>query len=524
MENTELLFSDLMRRILIITLIILLIDINLVSAANSLTVQKTIENQDIKIGDDVKIILKINNPFDKDIRIKIVDKNIFGNNGIDVQCLEYSIPSKKEVAVAYDPIKPFTSGKFTLNSAQVTYTNPETNKEETVKSNDLDVTVKSSNAQQGQAQGITTIYRCNGMNIQSTSYSSSGSSFNVQIGSNTNQQPTQPSNSPQDRVQNNQLNQNTNALKQEMENQLQKQKEMEKEFQKNLANNNEFQKQHQSLLNSGYNLTKASFNVENNNTGSFELTYQKQNETVSMKGKMDNGTLKNMMVLTEEDKQKMFSELQKNKQFQEYNQQLIKQGFNQTNPSFTQISQNYTKITVPYSNQNEQKEITADFINGTIKNVYFEDDNDRTNIWWFLLLIPIFGIIIWMFYKKLSKKPKKIIETKKDQLKIEKPIDYLKEAKNMLEQAKKLFDEKKEKDAYEKVSQAIRLYFSYDIGLRKEMTNSDLLSHLKKSKKNIYSEIKKCLDLCTLVEFAKYKPNKEDFKKIIQIAQKIIGG
>ena len=114
----------------------------------------------------------------------IVDKNIFGNNGIDIQCLERMLPNQREITLAYDPIKPYAPGSYTLEPAKVTYTNPETGKEETVESNALNITVNGT-AAQGQAQGITTIYECGGQSIRSTSYTSSGGSMNIQIGGST---------------------------------------------------------------------------------------------------------------------------------------------------------------------------------------------------------------------------------------------------------------------------------------------------------------------------------------------------
>ena len=76
----------------------------------------------------------------------IVDKNIFGNNGIDIQCLERMLPNQREITLAYDPITPYAPGSYTLEPAKVTYTNPETGKEETVESNALDITVNGTAA------------------------------------------------------------------------------------------------------------------------------------------------------------------------------------------------------------------------------------------------------------------------------------------------------------------------------------------------------------------------------------------
>jgi HEPN domain-containing protein len=170
----------------------------------------------------------------------------------------------------------------------------------------------------------------------------------------------------------------------------------------------------------------------------------------------------------------------------------------------------------------ESKNITADYIKNKIENVTLEEEKQENNNFnrWFLLLIPIIIGLIYLIYKKYFKKPKKILEI--PEKKIKKLTDYRKEAKKMIAEAEKLFKNKKEKDAYEKVSQAIRYYFSNKLGIKKEITNTDLLKLLKRKKSKDYKKIKTCLDLCALVEFAKYKANKKYFNKIFSIAKNIV--
>ncbi len=135
------------------------------AATKTLVVHKVVENADnIKVGDKVIVKLQFKNPFKQPIPLRIVDRNVIGNNGLDIRCLEYTLPAKEESVFAYsDPIVPFKPGKYTLDAAKVAYTNPETGKRETVESNTLDIQVKANNSQQQplgqQTQGITTIYQ-----------------------------------------------------------------------------------------------------------------------------------------------------------------------------------------------------------------------------------------------------------------------------------------------------------------------------------------------------------------------------
>ena len=283
------------------------------------------------------------------------------------------------------------------------------------------------------------------------------------------------------------------------------------------------------MLSEGYNLTDASFSPSNGSTGNFKLGYKKRNgETASMKADMEDGKIKNMLVQTAQERQKMFQALQQNKKAQQYNNQLAKKDFTQSQPVFEQLTQNQTKITVPYqNNKNEERNINADCINGTIQNVKLEgnDNEGNGNFPWLIaslaLLLLITAAAAWLIYKKYSKKAAPKINMMFAEPKAER-INYLKEAKKMIEQAEKLFENGHEKDAYEKVSAAIRFYFSYRLKINKELTGAELLGIMKKEKIKGQNDAQKCLSLCGLVEFAKYKANKNDFGEIIRIAKRII--
>jgi len=499
-----------MRKLLSIVLLLLFLT---PVHGESLKVEKIVENKDIKVGDDVRILLKFVNPFGKEVQIKIVDKNIFGNNGIDIQCMEYTLPPQKEVTLAYDPIKPYKPGNYTLDSAEITYTNPETGKVEKVNSNKVEIEVRGSSAQIEQ-QGITTIYQCNGVNMKTVSYSSSSSSFSINIGGST-------ITGGQTGIQNNQLNQNTNVIKKEIE----KQKQMEKEFQENLIKNKEFQKLNDRLTGLGYNLTNASYNIKTNNTGSFELEYQKADGKIAtVKGEMENGTLKNLMYLTAEDKEEILKKLYQNKQFQQYNRELVENGFNKSQPVFNQISQNHTKVEISYTKGREKAKIIADYVNGSIENIFIEKKSEGSNLLWFLLILPFLGLIGYIssrYFRNYFRNEK----IGMSEVQVTKPmasVDFVQQAKDMLSDAERFHSEGRVKDAFEKISQAIRFYFSRKFNLNREITVKELLSTLRSTDFKEYSKIEECLELCNLVEFAKYSPDENDFRKALDLAREII--
>ena len=328
----------------------------------------------------------------------------------------------------------------------------------------------------------------------------------------------QPQN-PQQALQNNQMAQDSSALKKEIENQIRKQQEMKREFREKLFQNPELQKEHRELLSRGYNLTDADFNPISNDTGSFELRYQNlKGEKASISGEMNKGKIENLKKDTPEMRRELLNKLQQNEQFQEYQKQLQKEGYSRQNIEISHEKEK-TIIKVNYANrENETATIKAEVVNNTIKNVELQSE-EKENYWWILLALLLLAAL-YLIYKRLSKKSKPELEVKK---KIEKPFDYRSESIRLIEKSKRLFEQKRYKDAYGTAAQGLRLFLSYENRLNKEVTNDEIINFLKNNKKE-YKEAKECFDLCSLVEFARYKASKEDFDRIIEKAKKIIDG
>ena len=299
------------------------------------------------------------------------------------------------------------------------------------------------------------------------------------------------------------MSQSTEQLKNEM----QESQKRNEEFAKNLAQNQQFQQKQKELTDQGYNLSDTNINAVNNNTGEFEMQYQKPGENATMKGSMTNGTINNLQShSTEEDKQ-LIEKIKKDPRYQNYDSQLSNSGFRLGQPSI-QKTDNLTTVEFDYSNpNNETAMITAKVENNEIKDIILEK---KFNYSKYLLIAGLVLLSLLVLFIKF-KKP-----MSQTSLEPQKPIDYKKEAKQMLEEAKLLFKQEKYKDAYGKAAQAIRFYYSYKFGLKKEITNYELMQHIKNN------DLQKCLNLCMLVEFAKYQANKTDFDQIIELAEKLV--
>jgi len=334
-----------------------------------------------------------------------------------------------------------------------------------------------------------------------------------------NQEQQQPQ-TPQEQLQNNQMNQDSQALKEQMQQQMQQQQAEKKEFEQSVKENTEVQEMQEELQNQGYNITDEQFNNENNNTGDFNFSYQNdEEETANIEGRMENGEITELQKQTAEDRQQMMDILNQSQQFQDFQEQLNSEGFNQTNISFNQNG-NDTTVEIEYKNEkNETAMIQAEFEDEELKEVRLEKQEDLP---WYILflaiLIPISIISLYLYRKYILKKQ---VDTSKQKPIISKPFDYRNEAYRLLNDAKKDYKQGLYKDAYGKAGQSLRLFLSYYHGVKDEMTNVEMIRYLKKLKKP-HDHIKQCLDLCSLVEFAKYAENESDFSKIIQVTSEVI--
>ena len=138
-----------------------------------------------------------------------------------------------------------------------------------------------------------------------------------------------------------------------------------------------------------------------------------------------------------------------------------------------------------------------------------------------LLIIPVFvGLAIfgYLMKRKLSQHKQEL-----PLLQLDKPqIDYRKLTHEMLVNSQRLYNTNQRKEAYEILSQAIRYYYSQNLGIYKEMTNFELLSNMRQSKSNEYEQVKNWLLLCGSVEYAKYKSNESDYMTVVSSFSKLI--
>ncbi len=496
--------------------------------AKELGVEKMLSNSSVSVGDSVTVILKFTNPYGEPVPIQIQDKNVLGGNGLDVQCLEYTVPGDAASGISYTPIQVYQAGDYTLGPASVTYTDPGTGNDVQVSSNPLDVTVKGSQSQpQNAQQGITTIYRCGGMSMQSTSYSSSGSSTSIQISQGSSGQ--QPQQQPQDQGPGNvqQGNQDMSAIKQQMQDQVNQQEQEREELQKRIEQDAAFSAMQQQLQQSGYQAASRSVDPQSNDTGSFQYAYNdSQGKSAVIKGDMLNGTMADLQKWGDDDSERLAELLENTTEFRQLNASMTAEGFNLSSKSFSIPSDNVSSFDYSYSDgQGGQASIVGNItVQGELKDIRAEGLDEGSPwgfaVWLLVAAALLAAVLVYRRYFMKKAAPAEMVAHA-----VGKPFDFRKEAVRMIESARELFDSGRRKDAYARVSEGVRLYYKHALHSGKEeLTSTDVLKMLKRGKeKTIFSDAKRCFELCDLVEFAKYAPNEKDFGQILEKARKLLG-
>ena len=134
-------------------------------------------------------------------------------------------------------------------------------------------------------------------------------------------------------------------------------------------------------------------------------------------------------------------------------------------------------------------------------------------------LIPVFIgfiLIFYMFYRK-SKTPHPL-----PFVTMPSSVNYLDNTNDMIKSSRSLFENNSPKYAFEKFSQAIRYYYSHKLQINLDLTTSEILIELEKSKIENIDNIRKWLLLCGKVEFIKYTSTQKEFLKALDSFSKTI--
>ena len=371
--------------------------------------------------------------------------------------------------------------------------------------------------QQQMEQGLNELFG-NQSDLFSQQQQQMEQKLNELLGNQQNQSQNQ-----QQQLQNNQLAQDTNALKQQLDRQVQKQEQIKKEFEQKLFSNNEFLNRHQNLLKNGYNINASNLNAKSNDTGSFDIKYNNTTgKWATLQGNMKNGTMTNINEQSQDKQEKLLEKLKQNKSYQQFNSKLLTEGFSQNDIAF-EANGNLTNVILKYEDQKQANAtITANFVNDEIRQVTLEDKNSNPLNLMLLIIIAVTvvsALCIYFAIKKFkNKKSFTIIDTQLNP-KL-KSFDHVIESKKLIDEAIQYHDKGHYKEAFGTAGKSIRLFLSHDVGIKREITSEELIRLIPKDNYPI-NDIRECLKVTDLVEFAKLKATDYDFKKIISLFNKL---
>ena len=129
------------------------------------------------------------------------------------------------------------------------------------------------------------------------------------------------------------------------------------------------------------------------------------------------------------------------------------------------------------------------------------------------MFVSTLYLVKW-YYRKPTKQVLLVTKNSK--------YDYLSDVESLLHEADSLYKNFQIKNAYEKLSQSIRVFYSNKLKLEKELVTSDLIPLMKNFKESEKSLIENTLRLSDMVEFAKHSDNNTEFQQIIKQFSSII--
>ncbi|MCK5176353.1 MAG: hypothetical protein KAQ92_01380 [Candidatus Aenigmarchaeota archaeon] len=511
----------------VIACFIILFSIMPLAFASQVVVEKKLNQTDFKTGEEIYIFLEINNPFDEILQVQFEDKNILSDNGVHIECAEYSIPKKTKISLVYSPTMLYEAGEFKLEKAKVTYTNPLTQKQEESFSNEVELSVKGD-AVAGNMHQLKKIYKCNGISRESTSISSSSPPQQSSQQNTQEEQASQESKEQEEKL--NKLSQNNaqtlSSMKQQMQAEQEELKKQIDEFKRKIEESDSFKQQANELNQKGFEKNQSNIFPKDENNANFGYEFSdKNNNKEYLYGEIQNNSV-SVNKFGSEEMKNAIENIEKNRKFSSIESDLKEQGFELEKKEFSpdfdnkDLNFNYT-----YKNKlNQTKNIIGNAtLEGKIKSVNLSDEKeeDKKPDYFWIFFVLIFIVLLAIYYKR--KKTANILSVV--QKPKEKKYNWRADAERHFDESKKLFENGKQKQACQELSFGVKLMFKHrnkdfeNIDELKKMTTSDILNSIKNKK--FKTKIKKCLTIIDSVIFAKHKIAKSEFEYSLKLAKDV---
>jgi hypothetical protein len=318
----------------------------------------------------------------------------------------------------------------------------------------------------------------------------------------------------QQALQNNQMNAQSSALQQQMTEEAEKNRKDQQELSQRLAQDPLMKKVEQDLNQAGYQQKEDLVSAQGEGSGTIRASFKDQTgKSVEVQGLLQNGSVQELTVRSDEPIP-VPRELADDSRYINAKNALQKEGYNETGetriftPDETRIEQQFR------DSEGKNVTISAVLRNGTVDDVTVQKDTEVPLGWYIgiILLIFLICLCVWAGYRYYNR-PKTYLEEGYIEDAI-KPVDFLNDTLQMIDDAESDFTAGRIKDAYSRAGQALRFFISHSLGSGVADTSDEIVLVARKSGFHV-REIEDILNRCTLVEFAKDEGSSEEFGEII---------
>ncbi len=478
------------------------------ASAKSLAVQKAVLGAP-QAGDELTIYLNLSNPFSENIVVKLRDDNDVGGVHLVTDCALATLRPGEGLA-PYKILTPIAAGAFTLAPIQLKYINPETKKEDLVKSEPLSVTVGGTAAVSGSSTQFEKACEWDEPPPQGGQ------------GQQQPQQPQEPLSQEQEqavgqRIQNSQQAADTQALKEAMEREALQKQAQEEELRQDAAAAPEMQAARQQLAAQGYAMQNTSVAASGNGTGEVTERFAKPTgEQATLSGEFSNHSLDALSQASPEIEAQLQAALDADTRYHEFRAELNRSGFS-PGPLQYALRNKTAAVRQPFKDPgNQSAAINATVLNLTQVAAISMERPKEERAWWPVVAMVLLGAFAGLLLWRLRKKPAPSAAPAQQ---IAEPFDPVKEARRLLAKAEKTFPDRPA-DAYAYASLGIRTYISHAFGPKKEITVDDAVRVMRG--RPFGEEVREALHACLLVEFAKRMPDRQEFEGVVAAGRRLI--
>jgi hypothetical protein len=328
------------------------------------------------------------------------------------------------------------------------------------------------------------------------------------------------SSSSQSALQNSQMSQDTAALKEQLQREAAEKEKNTQEFNARLATDPLLSQVNETLAADGFSRQSMNANPTGSDEGTFSMLYQNAaGDQIDLQGAMAGGTVPSV---TEQSAAavNVTAPLTANATYQSLTGELAGSGYGR-NQTLMNVTLSGATVNITYlSKKGTPAYVNATIDNGNVTQLSLAREQGSVN---YLLigsvaaLAIILGACAWWVYRRLKRQTKILPPEHASPRPATEPLDYHKEALRLLAEAEAAFLRHEYRDAYGLAGRATRLFLSYELGDRRELTNAELGPVLAASGDTGQPDaVMALLERCSDVEFAKGIPEAGEFSAMIR--------